>query len=325
MGSLVSVLIPCYNGEGFLPSCFNCLLEQTYKNVEVVFVNDGSKDNSEKLAKEYGKQLEEKGYIFKYFYQENAGAAAAINFALKKLTGKYIMLYDVDDIIMPTSIEDKALFLDNHEDYDMVRNNGYFVNISDLNNNLKLFTTREEEKNNEHIFEDIILERTNNWPSTFMVRTDALFAHIPNKNIYESRFGQNLQIMLPVAYFGKSGFIDKPLMKYVKHDNSHSANTSYEREMELSDGYEENRVAVINMLDIDESIKKKYIDMIRKRFIKRRMYTSLTYDKKDVLKKEYKALKKVNFATKKDTIYYYAGITGVIKLREPIKKILGRK
>lgn len=325
MGSLVSVLIPCYNGERFLESCFNCLLEQTYKEVEVVFVNDGSKDNSEKLAIEYGKKLEEKGYIFKYFYQENAGAAAAINFALKKLTGKYIMLYDVDDIIMPTSIEDKALFLDNNEDYDMVRNNGYFVNLSNLNKNLNLFVTREEEKNNEHIFEDIILERTNNWPSTFMVRTDALFSHIPNKNIYESRFGQNLQIMLPVAYFGKSGFIDKPLMKYVKHDNSHSANTSYEREMELSDGYEENRIAVINMLDIDESIKNKYIDMIRKRFIKRRMYTSLTYDKKDILKKEYKALKEINFATKKDTLYYYAGITGLIKLREPIKKILGRK
>lgn len=325
MGSLVSVLIPCYNGEGFLPSCFNCLLEQTYKNVEVVFVNDGSKDNSEKLAKEYGKQLEEKGYIFKYFYQENAGAAAAINFALKKLTGKYIMLYDVDDIIMPTSIEDKAVFLDNNKDYDMVRNNGYFVNINDLDKNLSLFVTTDEEKNNEHIFEDIIFEKTNNWPSTFMVRTEALFNRISNKNIYESRFGQNLQIMLPVAYFGKSAFIDKPLMKYVKHDNSHSANTSFERVMELSDGYEENRIEVIKMLDIDEKIKNDYIRKIKLGFIRRRFYMAKIYSRNDVLKKEYKALRENNMATKKERIFYFAQITGLIKFKDPIKKILGRK
>lgn len=325
MGNLVSVLIPCYNGEKFLPSCFKCLLEQTYNNVEVVFVNDGSKDNSEKLAKEYGKQLEEKGYIFKYYYQENAGAAAAINFALKKLTGEYIMLYDVDDILMPTSIEEKAVFLNNHDDYDMVRNNGYFVNINDLDKNLKLFVTTEEEKNNEHIFEDIIFEKTNNWPSTFMVRTKTLFDHIPNKNIYESRFGQNLQIMLPVAYFGKSGFIDKPLMKYVKHDNSHSANTSFERVIELSDGYEKNRIEVIKMLDIDEAIKNDYIKKIQEAFIKRRFYMTRIYNRKDEMKKEFKALKDNNICTKKDIILYYAQITGLIKLKEPIKKILGRK
>lgn len=322
MGSLVSVLIPCYNGEKFLERCFNCLLEQTYKNVEVVFVNDGSKDNSENLALEYGKKLEEKGYIFKYFYQENAGAAAAINFALKKLTGKYIMLYDVDDIIMPTAIEDKAVFLDTHEEYDMVRNNGYYVNNDDINEIIKPFEIYDENNVNEHIFEDIILEKVNNWPSTFMVKTETLFAHIPDKNIYVSQFGQNLQIMMPVAYYGKTAYIDKYLMKYVKHDNSHSSQKTFERTWELANGYEENRIEVINMLDIDENEKQRYLNIISKKFTRRRMDKARIYHKKDLLKQEYKKLKKLGDININDTIKYYAELAGLYQLKKSLKKLI---
>ena len=112
MGALVSVLIPCYNGEKFIDRCFSCLLNQDYDYVEIIFVNDGSNDNSSKIAYSYKNKLEQKGYSFKYVYQSNGGAASAINTALKLVTGKYIMLYDVDDIIFRTAISEKVKFLE---------------------------------------------------------------------------------------------------------------------------------------------------------------------------------------------------------------------
>ena len=55
MRDLVSILIPCYNGEKFLDRCFECLLKQTYKTIEIIIVNDGSTDNSENIILKYKK------------------------------------------------------------------------------------------------------------------------------------------------------------------------------------------------------------------------------------------------------------------------------
>lgn len=305
MENLVSVLIPCYNGEKFLERFFRCLFEQSYKYLEIIFVNDGSKDRSEILAKKYGKQLEKKGITFTYIYQENNGAASAINTALKYVNGEYIMLYDVDDIIFPDAIKEKVTFLQSNKDYDMVRNNGYIVNNNNLDEVLQLFSENDYEKNNEYIFEDLILGKTNNWPASFMIRSDALFKHIKNKEIYISQFGQNLQVMLPVAYFGKSGYIDKPLMKYIRHTNSHSDFSNKEKKLKLMNGYEENRVEIIKQLNIPEEEKEKYFKEIAILYYRIRM--QIAYQTKDIelFKQEYDKLVKSGENNKQDKELYY--------------------
>ena len=57
MRDLVSILIPCYNGEKFLDRCFECLLKQMYKKIEIIIVNDGSTDNSENIILKYKKLI----------------------------------------------------------------------------------------------------------------------------------------------------------------------------------------------------------------------------------------------------------------------------
>ena len=306
MGTLVSVLIPCYNGEKFIDRCFSCLLNQDYDYVEIIFVNDGSNDNSSKIAYSYKNKLEQKGYSFKYVYQSNGGAASAINTALKLVTGKYIMLYDVDDIIFEDAVKEKAEFLINNPNYDMVRNNGYYVDDSDLDKINGLFSDGENIEN-ESIFEDLILGKANNWPASFMVRTESLFSHIKNREIYISQFGQNLQIMLPVCYFGKSGYIDKPLMKYIRHNNSHSDFTDKERKLKLYNGYESNRVEIINSLDIRLDEKKVYIKKVNLLYYRIRM--QIAYEMRDhiLLSQEYKKLKELKENTREDDILYRRG------------------
>ena len=293
MRDLVSILIPCYNGEKFLDRCFECLLKQTYKKIEIIIVNDGSTDNSENIILKYKKEIEKKGFRFLYIYQENGGAASAINTALKHVNGGFIMLYDVDDIIFEDAVKEN-----------MVRNDGYYVDNSDLDKINGLFSDGENIKN-ENIFEDIILAKANNWPASFMVRTESLFSHIKDKEIYISQFGQNLQIMLPVAYFGKTGYINKPLMKYIRHENSHSSFTSNEKRLRLMNGYEENRIEVIKQLDIPQKEKERYFKQIAILYYRIRM--QIAYQIKDIklFKQEYDKLVKSGANNKQDKKLYY--------------------
>ena len=99
--SKVSVIIPLYNAEEYISDCIDSILNQTYTNFEIVIINDGSKDNSEKIVEGYKK----KDKRIKLYTIENNGAGYARNYALKKVTGKYVMFVDGDDFIEPVTLE----------------------------------------------------------------------------------------------------------------------------------------------------------------------------------------------------------------------------
>ncbi len=103
---LVSVVIPTYNREKYVGEAIQSVLNQSYKNVEVVVINDGSTDNTEQIVKE----IMEKDDRVKYFYQENQGSAAARNKGIQEASGEYIAFLDSDDIYLPFAIE-KMVYL----------------------------------------------------------------------------------------------------------------------------------------------------------------------------------------------------------------------
>lgn len=90
---LVSIIVPVYNTELYIKECLDRLVNQTYKNIEVILVDDGSTDNSPKICDEYS----EKDSRFKVFHRKNHGPASSRNFGFTKTTGKYIMFCDSDD------------------------------------------------------------------------------------------------------------------------------------------------------------------------------------------------------------------------------------
>lgn len=94
----VSVIVPVYNASEYLEDCVNSILSQTYKNLEVVLVDDGSRDNSLEICKKL--QLEDSRIIV--LHQENAGPGAARNKGIETATGDYIAFVDSDDLIEPT-------------------------------------------------------------------------------------------------------------------------------------------------------------------------------------------------------------------------------
>lgn len=302
---MVSIIVPCFNGEKFINRCFDSILNQTYKNIELILINDGSTDRSEQIIKNYRSKFEEANIKLIYVYQENKGAGGAVNSGLKYVNGEYLTLLDIDDYIMPESIELKVEFLRKNNDYDIVRTNGYYVKENDLSEKNNLFVNNDYEKNNINIFNDLVLAKTNNWAGSYMIRTNKLFDFYKDRNIYESKYGQNLQILMPIAYNSKSGFIDKPLMKYIRQDNSLSqlgSDTNLEVKNLL--GYKQIREYMIDKI-VDEKDREKYLRMIEITYA--RYFMEIAFYKGDInlLKKNYKILKNFRATSIEDKILYY--------------------
>jgi glycosyltransferase EpsJ len=92
---LLSVVIPMYNAEKFIRKPLEHLIHQTYKNIEIIIVDDGSTDNCAKIVKDYAKHDKR----IKYIYQKNAGVSAASNTGIKAATGEYVSIHDHDDFV----------------------------------------------------------------------------------------------------------------------------------------------------------------------------------------------------------------------------------
>lgn len=93
MIDLVSIIIPTYNSKKYLNKCLDSLINQTYKNIEIILVDDGSDDGSEIICDEYKNNY---GNI-KVLHKQNAGVSSARNNGIKKASGKWIMFCDSDD------------------------------------------------------------------------------------------------------------------------------------------------------------------------------------------------------------------------------------
>lgn len=92
----VSIIVPVYNVEKYLKRCLNSLVNQTLTDIEVILVNDGSKDKSQEIINEFKEKYPEK---IKAFETVNGGAAKARNYALEHVTGEYIGFVDSDDYV----------------------------------------------------------------------------------------------------------------------------------------------------------------------------------------------------------------------------------
>jgi len=100
--SLVSVIVPIYNSEKTLTECINSILEQTYTELELILIDDGSRDLSGRICDEYA----EKDSRIRVFHRENGGVSRARNFGIDKVRGEYFVCVDSDDTLEQCFIED---------------------------------------------------------------------------------------------------------------------------------------------------------------------------------------------------------------------------
>lgn len=112
----VSVIVPVYNVEKYVEKCLKSLVNQTMQEIEIIVVDDGSKDGSKSIVDNYIKKYPDK---IKYLYKENGGLSSARNFGIPYANGEYIAFLDSDDYVEPTMYEE-MYNLAKKEDADMV-------------------------------------------------------------------------------------------------------------------------------------------------------------------------------------------------------------
>lgn len=296
---LVSVVTPCYNGAPYLEDYFESLLNQTYENLEMIFVNDGSKDDTEKIALEYKKRFEEKAIPFKYLYQDNCGQANAVNNGFKYVKGKYLIWPDSDDVLQKDSVKKRVEFLEAHPNYDIVRTNGYFFD-DETGKKIRRLDNKES-RFNEDIFEDLIFERTF-CNCCYMIRFSAFKQIYPDLRIPESNAGQNWQILIPICGKSLCGYIDKDMYYVREHSDSHSrSKRNIEQRIKRL-----NELKRLLLLGIDKSGRsdRNYGRIVEIKYYRLFYFEYIKSKDKENSKKYMKLLKMNNELSFDDYLYY---------------------
>lgn len=219
---LVSIISPCYNSEKYILRMLDSVRQQTYKKIEMICVDDGSDDETEKIIKENIDKFEAEGMCLIYIKKNHAGQAAAINYGLKKIHGEYLTTIDSDDFYAPQSIEKRVHALQKHADCSVAVSDYYVIDERDLFKTIK--------KGNDHIRDFIYQPRqfslllagySSVTPIGYMIKTEDMRKINPNMEINECVEGQNYQILLPLYYYYNRVFVDEPLAYYVIRKDSH--------------------------------------------------------------------------------------------------------
>lgn len=324
---LVSIITPCYNGENHIDRYFDAILRQTYRNIELIFINNGSQDKTEEIALSYKEKLKQAGVDFHYFYQENNGAAGALNFGLKKFTGEYLTWPDSDDILHDEYIEKKVSFLENNKDIHMVISKSRIID-EDTMKQLGILV-RVPPKKEDDLFADLVFDRNVYYtPGGYMIRSSAFLETNPEREIFITMHGQNLQILLPMAYNHKYGYIDEFLYDYIVRHDSYTRNIKT-KEQHWEKTYIDEDLILNVLADIDlKEDRDYYLDGIKKKYMHKRMRIAYQFKDKVSSKTQYVELKKLHSVNMSDFWLYHRThcklIDFVLRVFEKLKRTFRR-
>lgn len=286
MDKLVSIITPCYNSGGFLHRLLDSILIQNYPFIEMYAVDDGSIDNTKEVIMNYIPKFNNKGYSLHYLYQENSGQSVAVNRALKKIKGDYLVWPDSDDFYATNDVISKMvdLLMGSDDSVGMIRCLPNYLDDKTLK------TIREFEimsHYNEDLFEDCLYVRNGYFflAGGYMVKTVVLDKCIINREIYtEKDAGQNWQLMLPLLYHYRCLTIKEKLHNVLCRKESHSRNQykSYEDVCRKFLSYENTLVQTLkSMTFLCEEKQEAYIKNIHLKYLLIQFDTCLKYKKNE--------------------------------------------
>lgn len=282
MTPLISLIIPCYNVASICDRFFASLLAQSYSNIQLILVNDGSTDKTEEKLRSLIPSLKEKGFFVKYVTQQNKGLGGAINTGLKYIKGDYFCWADPDDYFEPNAFEVRVKYVTEHPDCAALTCDAYCRNEDDIEHYTSLVSAHFPRSDEPKQFELLLNYDSIFCPGCHMLKTEAFRAVNPQMEIYEARRGQNWQLLLPVYYAYDRHFFPIPVYNYISYQNSMShAVAGYEEKLARIDENEEIQVQTLQRMNIPEQEREKYLRQCHMLTTKLRMYNARAYDRKD--------------------------------------------
>ena len=213
----VSVIVPFYNVENYIDKCIQSIINQSLKDIEIILVNDGSEDGSEKIAKGYLEKYPDK---IIYLEKENGGLGDARNYGMPYANGKYISFVDSDDYIEPNMYEE-MLKTAEQENSDMVECDFWWEYPNKTVEDVGVIYEGKHEA--------LVKARVVAWNKLIKKEiVDKYDIKFPKRYKYEDvEFFYKLN-----PYLNKISFVKKPFIHYVQRNNSLS-NSQNERTKEI--------------------------------------------------------------------------------------------
>lgn len=216
---LVSVVTPVYNGERYLARLLDSVLAQTWGQVEMILVDDGSQDATLEIAEAYRERFRARGFDYRVVTGPHQNASAAINLGLPWVRGEFLIWPDSDDALEPESVRVRAEFLQSHPQYQCVRS--LMRCWDEAGQPLPVWENLGDLKE-ERLFFPVLEGQTFVCCGCYMLRTRALFDLYPQGRIPEYEVGQNFQMLLPVLYRWPCPTIPEALYHVCVRADSHS-------------------------------------------------------------------------------------------------------
>ncbi len=303
MVSRVSVVTPLYNCEAFLERFLDALLHQTHNDIEVVLVDDGSTDSTPAIASRFQAFFEAKSIRYIFVQQENGGVSSAINKGLGFVTGQYICWPDPDDVFESNALKRRADFLDRNLDFGLLRSDGFRFSVKSASQKLKRVSGGNLNRFNGSIFEDLLLSRTFITPCAYMIRADLLWEIYPNREIVPSRYGQNYQILLPMTFSHKCGYVDYPDWTRFERPDSHSRASigKFGAEYDRLIGVERLIFQILNF-SLQEAAND-YLPLVRRKYLRGRLKCAYRHRKRNLAARNFLALLSTGSISARDCVH----------------------
>lgn len=204
----VSVIIHTYNNEKFIAETIDSVLKQTYKDYEIIVVDDGSKDGTRDALLPYMQKI-------RYHYKENGGIASAKNAGINLSNAEFIAFLDHDDLWVPDKLKIQMEYFDVHPQVGLV-----YAKYTSFRDDKEL-RTKPEKGYSGWIFKNL-LSKSIVQTSTVVVKRECLNAVGPYDESF--KLADEYDMFLRVAKRFQCGFVDKVLTKYRVHDMNASKN-----------------------------------------------------------------------------------------------------
>lgn len=277
----VSAVVPVFNGEFYLSTILDSLLEQTYPLMEIILVDDGSTDKTVQVAEGYRNKFAARGYEYEVIRSAHKNASAAINQGLPYVTGEYLIWPDSDDRLERDSVEKRVNFLQRHPQYQCVRSLSYYYDPK--TGELLSADEKTGDISKEDLFWDILESRTYVCCGCYMLRSEPFFEIYPERHIPEYNVGQNFQMLLPFMFRYPCPTMPERLYGVCVREGSHSRRKlTREEEYQKYDDYEMLVDEISAICQMRDEVSQRRITYWK---IKRRYCLAMKYgDRKQMLK-----------------------------------------
>lgn len=244
---LVSVLIPAYNHENYIQETIESIINQTYPNIELIILDDGSKDKTWEKITELKPKCENRFVKIHFETKQNEGTCMTLNKLLKLSSGEFVYIIASDDLAKPQAIEKEVKFLQNNPDYALAVGDNEYVDSmgKQIFRTQKAFTSNIKNAKYKTVKEFLSSKLKIDFLSDDFGSYKTLYKenYIPNgylirKNIFETigNFTKNAPLedfwlMLQISKYKKMKYIDEILFSYRIHDTNTIGNSTRMREL----------------------------------------------------------------------------------------------